>query len=100
MNRVVGKVEEERIIFLTINELDRLLGQSGGQVSMVVTFGKALLVAVDGLLIISLHANQLKVIMSASTHKLVALVKASILRMPLEFWKVLIQPKVPLANCG
>ena len=97
MNRVVGKIEEERSRLVAIDERDRLLGQPVRQISFVVD---PILVAVDRMHELSVGvAAQVKVAVPAATHEFVTFIETAIHRVPLQFGVILIQTKVPFADC-
>ena len=96
MDRVIGQVEKERFRLVAIDKGNRFLGQAVGQVTFVVD---PLLVAIDRVTEFGFAvAAQVKVTVTPATHKLVALVKSAIHRVPFQFGIVGIETQVPFAD--
>jgi len=83
VNRVVGQVEKEGIVFLSVDKVYRLLREASGGIALVLVVLEATFVDIDGLLVIAAYPREFEVVMSPASHEQVAFVKAAAKRMPL-----------------
>ena len=88
MHGVISKIKKEGLLFITVNEGNRLLTQARGQIAFIID---AFLVAVErvGKFTLGITA-QIKITVTASAHKLIGFIKAARHGMPFKLGIIII----------